>query len=139
MEALAFLTRLDGGPRGPHYTRSRSANLQVRFGPARCPYRAIDRRIPGASAQIAGETCLHLRHRRLRTERNSGQDHPRRADAALRAAMFHKRLLKRMFAADYRKEVPGASLDDGINMFSRMLEEASPTNIVYLCDHKRDR
>src|SRR6476469_5337906 len=49
--------------------------------------RAVDPLVAGAPAEIAREARATLFQRRLRRERGRREDHPGRADAALRAAL----------------------------------------------------
>src|SRR5262245_47598927 len=58
--------------------------------------RAIDRRVAGAPAEIAGKTGANRVKRRPAAERDRGHDHPRRTDAALRAAVLDEGALQRM-------------------------------------------
>ena len=58
--------------------------------------RSIDRSIARAAAEVPRESASHLIQRRVAPERDRRHDHARRADAALRAAVFDEGVLQRM-------------------------------------------
>src|SRR5919109_1620850 len=63
------------------------------------PDRSINRFVPRAAAQIAGETGPDAVEGRPASERDRRHDHPGGADAALCTAVLHERALQRMTAA----------------------------------------
>src|SRR2546421_4418267 len=60
----------------------------------------VDRAIAGAPADVAGQSDLHGIAGRFRPQREGGENHSGRADAALRAAELDEGLLQRMRAAE---------------------------------------
>src|SRR5919108_531126 len=60
------------------------------------PDRSINRFVPRAAAQIAGETGPDAVEGRPASERDRRHDHPGGADAALCTAVLHERALQRM-------------------------------------------
>src|ERR1700693_3001650 len=72
------------------------SSVLPRLAPRCSEYCPVNSLVPGTPAKIAGETRSDLLAGRLRRERGGGEEQPRRADAALRAALGNEGFLQRM-------------------------------------------
>ena len=79
-------------------SRARSASAQGSRGRSDGSNRLHDRLVAGAAAEVAAQRApdLVVARRGLREQVGGGEDHPRRAEAALQAVVLHEGALQRV-------------------------------------------